>query len=172
MRLYDIAADFRRLSDLLEDESTPEEMRQTLMDTMESIGGEIEDKAENMAAMVSDNKAMIMACKTEIQRLTDKVKRLDNQNDSIMSYIMMEMRFAGIRKIKAGTWQISITKNGGKAPLLWKVDPDELDLKAIPDKYVKRTEEINTAAVRETLEAGGFLSFAELGERGESLRIK
>lgn len=170
--LHEMTADYRMLQDQLDSAETPEEMRQTLMDTMESIGGEIEDKAENMAAMVSDNKAMIMACKTEIQRLTDKVKRLDNQNDSIMSYMMMEMRFAGIRKIKAGTWQISIAKNGGKAPLVWKVEPDELDLKAIPDKYVKRTEEINTAAVRETLEAGEFLSFAELGERGESLRIK
>lgn len=38
MRLYDIAADFRRLSDLLEDESTPEEMRQTIIETSECTG--------------------------------------------------------------------------------------------------------------------------------------
>lgn len=172
MKLYDIASAYRSLQDQLDSAETPEEMRQTLMDTMESIQGDFEDKAENMAALISENKATINACKDEIKRLQAKISRLDNQNDSIMSYMMMEMRFAGIRKIKAGTWQISIAKNGGKAPLVWKVEPDELDLQAIPDKYVRRTEEINTAAVRETLEAGGFLSFAELGERGESLRIK
>lgn len=167
--LHEMTADYRMLQDQLDSAETPEEMRQTLMDTMESIGGEIEDKAENMAAMVSDNKAMIMACKTEIQRLTDKVKRLDNQNDSIMSYMMMEMRFAGIRKIKAGTWQISIAKNGGKIPIEWSenINTDEL-----PSYYTKVTKEIDTTAVRNALEAGVELDFARLGERGESLRIK
>lgn len=167
--LHEMTADYRMLQDQLDSAETPEEMRQTLMDTMESIGGEIEDKAENMAAMVSDNKAMIMACKAEIQRLTDKVKRLDNQTDSIMSYMMMEMRFAGIRKIKAGTWQISIAKNGGKAPIEWSENINTDDL---PSYYTKVTKEIDTTAVRNALEAGVELDFARLGERGESLRIK
>lgn len=112
--LHEMTADYRMLQDQLDSAETPEEMRQTLMDTMESIGGEIEDKAENMAAMVSDNKAMIMACKTEIQRLTDKVKRPDNQNDSIMSYMMMEMRFVGIRKIKAAHGRSALPRTAEK----------------------------------------------------------
>lgn len=172
MRLYDIAADFRRLSDLLEDESTPEEMRQTIIDTLESLDGDFEEKAEGIAALIAENRATINAIESEIDRLTAKVDRLENQNDSLKRYLKAEMDFTGKRKLKAGIWNISIAKNGGKAPLVWKIDPNELDLDTLPEKYVKRTETINTAAVRETLEAGGFLSFAELGERGESLRIK
>lgn len=172
MRLYDIAADFRRLSDLLEDESTPEEMRQTIIDTLESLDGDFEEKAEGIAALIAENNAMIGAIEDEFDKLRAKAARLENQNDSLKRYLKMEMDFTGKRKLNAGIWKISIAKNGGKAPLVWKIDPDELDLDTLPEKYVKRTESINTAAVRETLEAGGFLSFAELGERGESLRIK
>lgn len=57
MRLYDIAADFRRLSDLLEDESTPEEMRQTIIDTLESVQGDFEEKAEAMAEHIHERSA-------------------------------------------------------------------------------------------------------------------
>ena len=172
MKMYEMADALRSLADQLDNAETSEDMRQVLIDTMESLDMDFEDKAESMMSIIANNNAMIAGCKAEIKRLTDKVQRLQNQNDSIKAYMMMCMKMSGKTKMQAGTWQISIAKNGGKAPLLWKVDPDELDLKALPEKYVKRTEEINTAAVRETLEAGGFLSFAELGERGESLRIK
>lgn len=172
MRLYETSADYVRLQEMLDSNETPEEMRQTIIDTMESLQGDFEDKAENMIALVSNNKATIAGCKAEIKRLQEKIARLENQNDSIQRYLMAEMQFTGLRKVQAGTWTVSIQKNGGKAPLIWKIEPDDLDLETMPEKYVKRTETIDTAAVRETLEAGGFLSFAELGERGESLRIK
>lgn len=169
MRLYDIASAYRSLQDQLDSAETPEEMVRTLMDTMESIQGDFEDKAENMAALISENKATINACNDEIKRLQAKISRLENQNDNIMSYMMMEMRFAGIRKIKAGTWQISIAKNGGKAPIKWSENINTDDL---PSYYTKVTKEIDTTAVRNALEAGVELDFARLGERGESLRIK
>ena len=168
MRLYDIAADFRRLSDLLEDESTPEEMRQTIIDTLESLDGDFEDKAEGIAALIAEYTATVEGCRAEIARLTGKAARAENAINSLKRYLKMEMDFTGKRKINAGTWTITVARNGGKAPIVWKTEPDELDLGSLPEKYVKRTESINTAAVREPLEAGGFLSFAALGERGES----
>lgn len=172
MRLYDIAADYRRLQDMLDAADTPEEMRQTLIDTLESLNGDFEDKAEGIAALIAENNATINAIESEIDRLCAKARRLENQNDSLKRYLKMEMDITGKRKLNAGIWKITIAKNGGKAPIVWKIDPDELDLDTLPEKYVKRTESINTAAVRETLEAGETLDFARLGERGESLRIK
>lgn len=172
MRLYEISAAYRYLQDQLDSAETQDEMRQVLADTLESLEGDFADKAEGMAALIAENKAMIAGLKAESQRMQAKISRLENQNDSISKYLMAEMQYTNLRKVQAGTWQISIAKNGGKLPIVWKIDPEDLDLDALPDKYVKRTESINTASVRETLEAGGFLSFAELGERGESLRIK
>lgn len=172
MKLYEIAADYRRLQDQLDSAGTPEEMRQTLIDTLESVSGDFEDKAENIAALIAEYKATIEACRAEITRLTGTATRAENAIESLKRYLMMEMKYTGQSKVKAGTWTVTIAKNGGKAPIVWKIDLGELDLESLPEKYVKRTAAINSATVRETLEAGGFLSFAELGERGESLRIK
>lgn len=169
MRLYDIAADYRRLQDMLDAAGTPDEMRQTLIDTLESLSGDFEDKVENMAALIAEYKATIEGCAAEIQRLTAKKLRAENAIDSIKKYIMAEMQFAGIQKVKAGTWQISIAKNGGKAPIVWD---DDIEPEDLPEKYRSISYKIDTAAVRDALEAGETLDFAKLGERGESLRIK
>lgn len=169
MRLYDIAADYRRLQDMLDAADTPEEMRQTLIDTLESLSGDFEDKVENMAALIAEYKATIEGCKAEIVRLSGKAGRAENAIDSIKKYIMAEMQFAGIQKVKAGTWQISIAKNGGKAPIVWD---DDIEPEDLPEKYRSISYKIDTAAVRDALEAGEALDFAKLGERGESLRIK
>lgn len=169
MRLYDIAADYRRLQDLLDSAETPAEMRQTLIDTLESLSGDFEDKVENMAALIAEYKATIEGCRAEIARLTGKAARAENAIDSIKKYIMAEMQFAGIQKVKAGTWQVSIAKNGGKAPIVWD---DDIEPEDLPEKFRSISYKIDTAAVRDALEAGEALDFAKLGERGESLRIK
>lgn len=169
MRLYDIAADYRRLQDMLDSAETPEEMRQTLIDTLESVSGDFEEKAENMAALIAEYKATFEGCKAEIARLTGKAARAENAIESIKRYLKAEMEFTGQRKLQAGTWQISIAKNGGKAPIVWD---DDIEPEELPERFRSISYKIDTAAVRDALEAGEALDFARLGERGESLRIK
>jgi len=48
----------------------------------------------------------------------------------------------------------------------------DLDPKTLPERFQKITVEANSPAIREALESGEKLEFAELGERGTSLRIK
>lgn len=170
MRLYEIAQVYKALQEQLDSVETPDEMRQVLIDTMESLGMDFEDKAENMAALIAENNAMVDACEKEISRLSDKVTRLKAQNTSIKNYLKMEMQIIGKRKVTAGIWQISIAKNGGKIPIEWNTL--NLDISSLPERFIKREENLNIVAVREALEAGEELSFAKLGERGESLRIK
>lgn len=169
MRLYEIATDYRRLQDLLDSAETPAEMRQTIIDTLESLSGDFEDKAENMAALIAEYKATAEGCAAEIQRLNEKKLRAENAIESIKKYLMAEMQFTGIKKVNAGTWNITIAKNGGKAPIVWD---DDIEPEDLPEKYRSISYKIDTAAVRDALEAGEALDFAKLGERGESLRIK
>lgn len=169
MKLYDIAADYRRLQDMLDSAETPEEMRQTLQDTLESVSGDFADKAENIAALIAEDRALLSGCEDEITRLRDKCSRIENQIDSMKRYLMNEMQYTGQRKIQAGTWQISIAKNGGKAPIKYAED---LIVDSLPDKFIRISKSIDTQAVRDALESGEQLDFAEIGERGESLRIK
>lgn len=169
MRLYDIAADYRRLQDMLDAADTPEEMRQTLIDTLESLSGDFEEKAENMASLVAEYEAMAEACRAEALRLTFKAKRAERAIESIKRYLKAEMEFTGQRKLQAGTWQISIAKNGGKIPIIYDetIPPEKL-----PEAFTLTSVQIDKDAVRNALEAGEALDFAKLGERGESLRIK
>lgn len=169
MRLYDIASDYKRLQDMLDSAETPEEMRQTLQDTLESVAGDFEDKAANIAALIADIRATISGCEDEIARLTEKKARLSSQVDSLKKYLFSEMQFTGLRKVQAGTWQISIAKNGGKAPIVWA---DGIRVDDLPAEFVKVEKSLDTQAVRQALEKGETLGFAEFGERGESLRIK
>ena len=171
LELYKIANEYRRLADQLEAADTPEGMIQTIRDTMESLEFDFEDKAEAMAALVAEYEATIEGCKAEIRRLTGKAARAENAIDSIKKYLFAEMQYTGLRKVKAGTWNISIAKNGGKAPIVWTEDPSELVGK-IPELYVKTVRTVDTGFVRKALEEGATLDFAALGERGESLRIK
>ena len=168
LKLYEIANEYRRLADSLDASDTSEEMTQTIRDTMESLAFDFEDKAEAMAALVAEYEATIEGCKAEIRRLTGKAARADNAIDSIKKYLFSEMQYTGLRKVKAGTWNISISRNGGKAPVVYK----EFTISELPERFQKTTVTLDTAAVRDALEAGEALDFAELGERGESLRIK
>ena len=49
---------------------------------------------------------------------------------------------------------------------------DLLDCETIPEAYQKVTKSPNKQAIREALEKGEKLSFARLGNREKSLRIK
>lgn len=169
MRLYDIASDYKRLQDMLDSAETPEEMRQTLQDTLESVAGDFEDKAANIAALIADIRATISGCEDEIARLTEKKARLSSQVDSLKKYLFSEMQFTGQRKVQAGTWQISIAKNGGKAPLILA---EGIRVEDLPAEFVRVEKSLDTQAVRQALEKGETLDFAQFGERGESLRIK
>lgn len=169
MRLYEIANDYRLLQDQLDSADTPEEMRQTLLDTLESVSGDFEDKAENMAELIAEYKATIDGCKGEIARLNNKVRQAENAVESIKAYLFSQMQYTGQRKIKAGTWQISIARNGGKAPIVWD---DNIEPENLPEAFTLKSIQINREAVREALENGEALGFAKLGDRGESLRIK
>ena len=65
MRLYEIADNYRRLQEMLDAAETSEEMRQMIIDTLESVQGDFEDKAEAMAALIAENNAMIDGCEKE-----------------------------------------------------------------------------------------------------------
>jgi len=73
----------------------------------------------------------------------------------------------GISKLETDSYRLSIAKNGGLAPLIFTVEPEE-----IPDEFIRIVREPINPLIRELLEAGESLSFAELGTRGTHLRIK
>jgi hypothetical protein len=78
------------------------------------------------------------------------------------------MATIGVKKIKSNFHELSVVRNGGLAPLVYEeVDPLEL-----PPELQKVTIQLNKTALREQLEDGVEFTWARIGERGYSLRMK
>lgn len=158
--LYELTGEYLQLCDMLSDE---EENNQVILDTLEAIDGELEDKADNYAKLVKNLEADAKAIKTEIERLTQRKQSLEKRADMIKQTLENSMRATGKTKFKTLLFSFNISKNGGKAPLLLTGE--------VPEEYRKPGEPDNQR-IREALETGEKLNFAAIGERGESLRIK
>jgi hypothetical protein len=67
--------------------------------------------------------------------------------------------------METARFRVTAAQNGGLAPLIiTSVD--------IPEEFCRVIREADKTLIRELLEAGERLPFAELGERGRSIRIK
>ena len=65
--LYELTSEYLQLLEMAED---PDVDLQTIADTMEAIGGEIEDKADGYARVMKQIEANAAGIKAEIGRLT------------------------------------------------------------------------------------------------------
>lgn len=165
--LYDITGDLLTLQSMLED--TVDD--QILLDTLEGVQGEYEIKLGSYCKIIKNLEADMEALKNEAKRLTDKRKVLENNIDRLKKVMFDSMKATGTTKIKAGVFNVSIQKNGGKIPVNY--DKDNKNITAhLPESLVKVVESPDLEAIRERLEAGKVVEGFTLGERGESIRIK
>ena len=133
---------------------------------LESINEAIEDKADNYAKVMKNMDADCKAIESEIERLTERKKILQNGITRMKESLFTNMKAVNKEKFKTELFSFAIVTNGGKAPLIIK-DEDH-----VPKKYLKAVYSIDKEKIRESLDKGMRLKFAEYGERGESLRIR
>ena len=166
MNLFELTTEYVQLLELAED---PDVDPEVLSDTMEGLTGEIEDKADSYAYVITEIKGDIDKIDAEIKRLQSRKKTLSNSVESIKNHLYTSMVAMDMRKIKTAKHSFSIAKNGGKTPVLYAPD---MDVDKLPFEFIKVEKEVDKDAVRKYLESGNELDFARLGEHGESLRIK
>lgn len=166
MNLFELTEDYLKLLQLAED---PETDPEALADTMEGIQGALEDKLDAYCYVVSQLDGDINTVDAEIKRLQEFKKGLANNKDNIKKNMYSSMIALGVRKIKTAKHALVIAKNGGKLPV---VIYDEVKPEDVPEEYRVTKYEFDKDAIRTALENNDFIPFAELGERGESLRIK
>ena len=160
--LYVLKEDRRKLAEMLYEEDIDE---QCILDTLESIESEIEDKADDYAIIIKELIADSKACKEEKQRLEKRQKMFENRAEMLKDRLYEVMKELGKNSLKTAKFTFSICKNGGLAPLV--VDEDYTN---IPQKYLK--VEPDNKKIREALDNGAKITFAHYDERGEGLRIK
>lgn len=159
--LYELTNNYETVLNMLYDEDADEQM---ILDTLESIEGDIEDKADNYAKIIKELEAKKDARNAEAKRLTDSAKVFENRIKALKSNLYNSMKAIGKPKFSTNLFSFNIAKNGGKQALT--IDGE------VPKEYTKTIVENDTDKIRQALEDGKNLTFAHLEPRGESLRIK
>ncbi len=164
MRLYELTEQYQILQDMAYD---PEVDEETLRDTMEGLWGEIEEKADGYAKIITGMEADIEALREEEARLYTRRKRLEDRKKWLKDNLEANMREIGKTKFKTALFSFNIQKNGGLQPLIIDGAIDD-----IPGRFLIPQDPVpNNEAIRGLL-AEKQVDWAHLEPRGESLRIR
>ena len=159
--LYELTNEYLQLLEMAED---PDVDPETLADTMEAIGGEIEDKADGYARVMKQIEANAAGIKSEIDRLTARKTSMENNIKRMKESLQAAMEATGKKKFKTALFSFNIQKN----PTSLKID----DPDAVPENFlIPQPPKVDNAAIKDALKAGAVYDFAHLAQ-GESLRIR
>ena len=153
--LYEIVqhrAEFERLAE--SGELDP----QLVLDTLESLDGELNDKAVSVAQFTRNLDATAQAVREAGKAMLDRAARLEKRSQSIRDYLLFQMQFAQITKIECPWFVIQVKKNPAAVviedeasiPAEFKVQPEPPPPR--PDK----------AKIRDALKAGEDVPGARL----------
>ncbi len=112
--LYQLTSNYETVLNMLYDEEIDEQM---ILDTLEGIEGEIEDKADGYAKIIKELEAKKNARKEEAKRLTESAKVFENRVNTLKSNLFNAMKQTGKTKFATDLFSFNIAKNGGKQPL-------------------------------------------------------
>lgn len=161
--LFQLVADYRHLQEI-----DPEEIdEQALADTLEGLSGEITIKATNVAYLARNLESFADTVDEAIEAMKKRSEVIRRKADGIRSYLFNSMRGAGITRIQAPEFTISICKN----PEAVKIAADA----KIPAEYMVKPEPPEPYAdkkkLKDALKAGTVIDGVHL-EQGLRLSIK
>jgi hypothetical protein len=147
LTLYEIAAEYRtdleKLADLDLDD-------QTLSDTLDSMGGELQTKAQSVACFIRNLEATAAAIKDAEAQMAARRKSLENRAGRVKDYLHASMKVAGVEKIECPLFRLSVKHN----PASVEVYQPEL----IPPQFMRQPEppppSPDKTAIKDALKAG------------------
>lgn len=161
MTLYDLTGEYMELLTMMED---PDVDPEVLQDTLEAVGGEIEDKAEGYVCVAKELEAEADKFDKEIERLIKNRDSLRNNAKRVKATLLSAMDLIDKPKLTTEHFRVSIARNGGLQPM--KITGD------VPEEYLIYKPEPDNKKIREALDNGLVLDFAHLEERGRHLNIR
>jgi hypothetical protein len=158
MTLFEITDEFMQLLDMMQD---PELDPQTVADTMESVQGELEDKADAYVIVMKELEAQKAKWAEEKKRAEKVEATIGNNIKRLKESLMFSMQAIGKTKLETEHFKLGIQKNGGLQPM--KITGE------VPAEYCKL--EPDNEKIREALKTS-TLEFAVLEERGVHLSVR
>jgi hypothetical protein len=145
--LYEIAqqhrADMEKLAELELDD-------QTLTDTLDSMGGELQVKAQSVACFIRNLEATAASIKEAEAAMAARRKAMENRAARVKDYLHASMLVAGVEKIECPLFKVSVRNN----PAAVEVFQPEL----IPASFMRQPEPPPAApdkkAIAEAMKAG------------------
>lgn len=158
-----IAAEYRDAAERLADLDLPPEV---VADTLESLGGELEIKAQAVGHMIRRLEADATAIKQWAQTANDRAKAVQARADSLHAYLSSTLAACGIQRVEGPGIAISWRKSSA-------VVIDEPGL--IPAEFMRQPEPPPPApdkrAIGDAIKAGADVPGAHIETRS-NLQIK
>jgi hypothetical protein len=159
--LYELVGQYRALLDM---EDVPPEQ---LVDTLNMLKGDIEEKATNIGFVVRNLEETSEAIRRAATQAIGRACAIENRAESLKAYALTQLKAAGISKVEHPLLRMSIKRNPAKVV----VDFED----SIPAEYMKQPDppppKPDKAAIREALQSGLDVAGAHL-EWGDRLEIK
>lgn len=160
MTLYELTDEYKTLLEMAED---PDVDEQTLADTMEAIGGEIEDKADGYACVIRQMEYDAAAIDAEIKRLTNRKRTAENNIKRMKENLQNAMVTTGKVKFKTPRFSFSFRKS--EAVIV-------TDESLVSHDYLKpQPPKIDLVEIKKALKDGFHFDWAHIEER-QSLQIR
>lgn len=144
--LFLLAAEYRDAAAKLSDLDLPEEV---IADTLESLSGELEVKARNVAAFVRNLEATAASIKDAEAQMAARRRAMENRAAGLRRYLLTAMQEAGISKIECPQFCLTVKAN---PPAV-----DVFDQLMVPAEFMKQKPpppELDKAAVKDAIKAG------------------
>lgn len=105
MRLYEIAKEMQEVLMLLESEEQVD--NETLIQYMDQLEQDMEQKIDNIACLFKNEQAITGAIDEEIKKLTERKKRHENKATWLKEYLSSFMGAMGLKTFENGRIKIS-----------------------------------------------------------------
>lgn len=161
--IFDIVGEFKELYTFATSEE--EQAEEAFIDTLESLKGELIEKAAGYVA-VMNRLEMEMNKADDIARRYTAIKNArKNAIQRMKDACLWACDNLGVTEIDAGDMTIKVKNNGGQLPLIIDA-PDK-----VPQNLCKVTIEPDNSLIREYLK-DHECDFAHMGERGKHIEVK
>jgi len=163
VRLFELASQYRELEALVDSDEVPAEV---ILDTLEGIKGEFEDKAVAVAQMVLTLKAQSEAVAAVAKAQAERAARIEKRMESLKHYLLLQLQVVGRERIETDELVIRRQNN---PPSVYVTNEY-----AVPKEYWVQPPapppRIDKLAIKEAIEAGAEVEGCFL-EKGEHVRI-
>ena len=165
MQLYKLTDEYNRFVEAVDNGEIPEE---AILDTLDAIGGEIDQKAESIALIIKNLRAEAEAIKNEEAKLKERREAKEREAERIKFYLSSCMQTADIRKLETPTVRISFRRTesveieeGKEADFVkWAQSTGREDLISVKTE-VKPVK----AAIKDLIKAGDTVAFCSIKEK-------